>query len=54
MPLIDMPVAELHQYTGRNPRPDDFDLYWADALRDLDAKPPQAELVQSNGVVTVS
>jgi cephalosporin-C deacetylase len=44
MPLIDRPIAELLTYTGRNPRPADHDAYWAEALRDLDATPPQPEL----------
>lgn len=44
MPLIDLPLAELHRYAGRNPKPADYDAYWAEALRDLDATPPQAEL----------
>lgn len=44
MPLIDLPLAELHRYAGRNPRPADYDAYWAEALRDLDATPPQPEL----------
>jgi cephalosporin-C deacetylase len=45
MPLIDKPLHELREYQGTNPRPDDFDAYWAHALRELDATPPQAELV---------
>lgn len=44
MPLIDKPLPELLAYRGRNPRPADFDAYWAAALRELDATPPQAEL----------
>lgn len=40
MPLIDMPLAELRTYSGRNPRPDDFDAFWRDALAELDATPP--------------
>ena len=44
MPLIDLPLAELHRYAGRNPKPADYDAYWAEALRDLDATPPQPEL----------
>lgn len=41
MPLIDMPLAQLRSYQGRNPRPDDFDEYWEEALcemRSLDAQ----------------
>ncbi len=41
MPLIDMPLEQLRSYQGRNPRPDDFDAYWEEALcemRSLDAQ----------------
>ena len=51
MPLIDKPLPELREYRGRNPRPDDFDAYWAAALRELDATDPQPEL-RPSGVVS--
>jgi cephalosporin-C deacetylase len=44
MPLIDKPLPELFTYRGRNPRPADFDAYWATALQELDATPPRPEL----------
>lgn len=44
MPLIDLPLAELLAYPGRNPRPADFDAYWDAALRELDATDPRPEL----------
>jgi cephalosporin-C deacetylase len=44
MPLIDLPLDELEQYEGRNPRPDDFDAYWARALTELDATPANIEI----------
>ena len=44
MPLIDLPLPELFNYRGRNPRPADFDAYWAEALRELAATDPQPEL----------
>ena len=47
MPLIDMPLEELHRYNGRNPRPDDFDAYWERALADMRAVDAQVELVPS-------
>lgn len=50
MPLIDLPLPELHRYTGRNPRPADFDDYWATALRELDATDPRPELRPSRVV----
>jgi len=36
MPLLDLPLDQLKKYTGRNPRPADFDDYWSDALHQLD------------------
>jgi cephalosporin-C deacetylase len=44
MPLIDMPLDELKRYRGRNPRPADFDQYWARALTELQGIDPQIEL----------
>ena len=40
MPLVDLPLDALHAYAGRNPRPEDFDAYWARALAELDATDP--------------
>lgn len=45
MPTFDLPLAELATYPGRNPRPADFDAYWDDALRELDATDPRPEFV---------
>lgn len=45
MPLVDMPLAQLKEYTGRNPRPADFDTYWERALEELRAVDPQLELI---------
>lgn len=45
MPLIDLPLEQLRSYAGRNPRPADFDAYWEEALRELAATDPKAELV---------
>lgn len=45
MPLIDLPLEELHRYGGRNPRPPDFDDYWARGLDELDQLDPSVELV---------
>ncbi len=45
MPLIDMPLAQLHKYEGRNPKPEDFDTYWDDSLAELETIDPQVELV---------
>jgi len=47
MPLIDMPLEQLKQYQGINPRPDDFDAYWERAITEMKAVDPQVELVPS-------
>ena len=43
--FIDLPIEELYEYQGRNPRPADFDQYWDDALQEMDAVEPNVELV---------
>lgn len=45
MPLVDLPLEQLRNYAGRNPRPADFDAYWDEALRELAATDPKPELV---------
>jgi cephalosporin-C deacetylase-like acetyl esterase len=37
-------ASELRIYAGRNPRPDDFDDYWAKALAELATVDPRPEL----------
>jgi len=45
MPLtFDMPIAELEQYQGRNPRPADFDTFWDQSVTEMHAIDPQVEL----------
>lgn len=44
MPLIDMPLEQLHTYEGRNPKPADFDEYWQKALAEVNAVEPGVEL----------
>jgi cephalosporin-C deacetylase len=43
--LLDMPFEQLKSYTGRNPRPADFDEYWDRALAEMRAVDPKVELV---------
>jgi cephalosporin-C deacetylase len=50
MPLIDKPLPELKTYPGRNPRPADYDAYWAAALKELDATDPKPELVPTKEI----
>ena len=45
MPLIDMPLAQLLEYQGRNPCPPDMEAYWDRALAEMQALDPQVELV---------
>jgi cephalosporin-C deacetylase len=45
MPLVDMPLAKLKEYEGRNPRPDDFDAYWDAAVAEMEAADPKVELI---------
>ena len=45
--LVDKPIAELLKYTGRNPRPVDFDAYWERALTEMKNTDPQIELIES-------
>ncbi|WP_274361264.1 acetylxylan esterase [Paenibacillus thermotolerans] len=47
MPLVDMPLSELHKYQGTNPRPDDFDRYWERAVAEMKQTDPKVELVPS-------
>jgi cephalosporin-C deacetylase len=44
MPLIDKPLSELQVYQGINPRPEDFDVYWDEALAEMAATDAQVEL----------
>ncbi|MDL2318370.1 acetylxylan esterase [Eubacteriales bacterium OttesenSCG-928-A19] len=44
MPLIDMPLRDLERYQGINPRPADFDAYWARGLAEMEALGTDAEL----------
>ena len=45
MPIVDLPLSLLHEYAGRNPRPEDFDAYWDRALEEMRATDPAVELV---------
>jgi cephalosporin-C deacetylase len=45
MPNVDMPLAELERYAGRNPCPADLSEYWQRALGEMRATDPKVELV---------
>lgn len=44
MPVFEMPLEQLRSYSGRNPKPSDFDAYWDRALHELESTAPQVEL----------
>lgn len=48
MPLFEMPLEELKVYQGINPRPSDFDDYWAKALDEMRSTEPRIELKPSD------
>lgn len=49
MPLeFDMPLAQLYEYRGINPRPADFDTYWDDALAEIKSLDSQVELIPAD------
>jgi len=47
MPLIDFPLQELNEYSGRNPRPADFDEFWDASLDEMRALDPEVEFVRA-------
>ena len=44
MGLFDIPVSELYEYRGTNPKPEDFDAYWERGLRELDRIDPHVTM----------
>ena len=49
MPLLfDMPMEQLREYQGVNPRPGDFDAFWDRGLAEVRALDPQVELVPAD------
>ncbi len=50
MPVLDKPLSELQNYRGINPKPSDFDEYWSRAIDELDATPPEAELISVDAI----
>ncbi len=47
MPMLDMPIEQLREYKGTNPRPEDFDSYWEKAIREMKNVEPDVELIPS-------
>ncbi len=47
MPVLDMPLSELRNYTGSSPCPRDIDVYWDKALSDMKA-------IDANVIITAA
>jgi cephalosporin-C deacetylase len=46
MPLLfDLPLEQLADYQGRNPRPQDFDAFWEKGLAEMRTTDPKVELI---------
>jgi cephalosporin-C deacetylase len=45
MPILDLPLAELQTYAGRNPRPVDFDEFWERSLAEMRNVDPRTEMI---------
>lgn len=45
---FDMPLSDLQRYKGINPKPDDFDAYWAAGLKELQAQSLDYELIPAS------
>ena len=45
MPTFDLPLSELKTYLGSTPCPADFDVYWQNALAELEGHEAEVELV---------
>jgi len=48
MPAVDMPLDELRNYRGTNPKPNDFDAYWDEALDELDGLTGEFDLAPAD------
>ncbi len=44
---FDLSREELEAYQGTNPRPDNFDAYWEDALAEMNAVDPEIKMVRA-------
>lgn len=47
MPVIDMSLEKLKKYTGTNPKPKDFDLFWNERMKEVDSHPLKYEIKES-------
>ena len=48
MPLtFDLPIEQLRTYSGKNPRPSDFDSFWDKSLAEMRSIDPKIELIEA-------
>lgn len=47
MPKVDMPLEELKQYKGLNPKPADFDKFWKDGISEINEIDAKVEIIPS-------
>src|SRR3989339_231299 len=47
MAVVDMSLKELRKYKGINPRPEDFDAYWDNAISEMKSVEPKVEIARS-------
>ena len=48
MPMLDMPLCELRQYQGRNPRPADIAAFWDASGAEMEALGTDCKLVKAD------
>lgn len=48
MPVLDMPLEQLKQYQGTNPKPQDFDAFWDKSLDEMRQLDPQVTVTPSD------
>lgn len=48
MPIVDLPIDQLMEYQGINPKPKDFDAYWDQALHQMHQLEPEIEIIPAD------
>lgn len=48
MPIVDMPLSELREYKGINPKPEDFEKYWEESLAEMHMTDPEVTITPAD------
>ncbi|MDD6483192.1 MAG: acetylxylan esterase [Clostridiales bacterium] len=48
MPIVDMPLSELREYKGINPKPEDFEQYWEESLSEMHMTDPNVTITPAD------